>query len=542
MSDIEVSQMSPRMNHLWMATLVDSLQPSALSEQAKTNLMLGKKKEGLQQLQTAFRTSGNDYHLGLLLLQVAGRFQEWTLAEQVTDILLKQKPNDTYLLQLLSAIYEESGQLDRAIATMRKLVEMKSNEPQFVFALANQLLKSNKTKEAEDLLTKYQANRPDELMSSAMLISIWMGQKEYKKANDLVERVKERFPNNRDVLSMTISTYAQQGMNAKVGTEILNAAQEEGATPEDIEELIRIASQDSSNLTQLLKDLIPVRRQLVSIFDRTPQVELAYANHQMLLRDTIAAEEILEKMVKAGVTIPSPYAYFIQKYGAREDSANVRKYTEAGLKAMPEEGLFLFYHALIANIGGNKKEFEKRVNHAINVAKDDDPMYSQLALMKAEIENEHGRWEEAKKYYEIGIEGQDPLAMNNFAYSLINNGTTTEEFKRAEQLAQMAVKSNPDDPNFLDTYAWALYKNQAYSVAKIYIESAIDKAKSKGETSMSVFYEHHAEILTAMQLYDEALKAWKNALENGGDAKKISAAIKAVAKKAESTTINEKEQ
>lgn len=530
MSDVDLGQLSPRMNHLWMATLVDSLQPSALSELAKTNLRLDNRKEGLRQLLTAFRTSGHDYHLGLMLLQVAGRYQEWGLAQEVTDILLKQKPNDAYLLQLLSAVYEESGQLDRAIETMKKLVEIKDNEPRYVLALANQLLKTNKNDEAEALLTRYQVNRPDELMSSAMLISLWLNEKKYDKANELLKRVKARFPHNPNVLSMTISTYAQQGKNAELCAEILDAAQQEGATPDDMEELIRIASQDSSDLTRLLKELTPLRQKLITIFDHTPQLSLALANHYFLLRDTVAGETVLHDLVGKGVELPSPYAYFLQKYAIKEDSENVQKYTEAGLKAMPEEGLFLFYHALISSTKGDKVEFEKRVNHAIAVASEEDPIYPQLALMKAEIENEHDRWEDAKKYYEISIKRRDPLALNNYAYALVNHGSTEAEYKRAEQLAMQTVKAMPDDPNYLDTYAWVLYKNNALSAAKIYMERAIDKAKSRGEISMSVFYEHYADILTAMGLYEDALKVWRDALESGSEAKAVSNAVERIMK------------
>lgn len=525
MDDTELSALSPRMNHLWMASLVDSLQPAALSEMATTNFRLDRRKEGLRQLQTAFRTSGYDYHLGLMLLQVAGRYQEWTLAEQVTDRLLTQKPNDAYLLQLLSAVYEESGQMDRAISTMRKLVEMKENEPQYVFGLANQLLKSGRHKEAEELLLKYRANRPDEPMSSAMLISLWLSEERYEEANALLERVKTRFPSNPDVISMTISTYAQQGMNRELSDEILKAARQEGATPEGMEELIRIASQDSNDLTRLLKDLIPLRRELITIFDRTPQLSLSYANHLFLLRDTIAAEQVLDEMVERRVEVPSPYAYFIQKYAMIEDEPNIRKYTTAGLGVMPTEGLFLLYHALLASNGGDMKMYEKRVNHAIEVVSEEDLLYPRIALMKAEIDNENGKWEEAKAYYQKAVGGGDPMALNNYAYALLEKGKTREEMKLAEQMAQQAVKAAPDDPNHLDTYAWALYKNKAYAVAKIYIESAIDKAKSAGDRSMKVLYEHYAEILTAMGRYDEALAAWRDALAHGSDAETVRRAL-----------------
>lgn len=97
------------------------------------------------------------------------------------------------------------------------------------------------------------------------------------------------------------------------------------------------------------------------------------------------------------------------------------------------------------------------------------------------------------------------LAMNNCAYFLACEG---RELNRAENLSYMVIREEPDNPTYLDTYAWVLFKQKQFEKAKEYIDMTLDL---ESEASAELL-EHAGDIYFMNLLPDEALNFWKDAL------------------------------
>jgi tetratricopeptide (TPR) repeat protein len=77
------------------------------------------------------------------------------------------------------------------------------------------------------------------------------------------------------------------------------------------------------------------------------------------------------------------------------------------------------------------------------------------------------------------------------------------------------VQANPDNPTYLDTYAWVLFKRGNYQLAKFYIETAI----GNGGSENGVLVEHYGDILYKLGEKEKAIENWKKAqlLGDGSD-------------------------
>ncbi|MEG0795040.1 MAG: hypothetical protein RR397_00840 [Odoribacter sp.] len=100
----------------------------------------------------------------------------------------------------------------------------------------------------------------------------------------------------------------------------------------------------------------------------------------------------------------------------------------------------------------------------------------------------------------------DILVLNNYAYYL---SIRDERLDVAEKMSSKAVSMESDNPTYLDTYAWVLYKRGNYSQARFYMKLAIEKTKEPS----GVLYEHYGDILYRGGHKEEALEMWKKALE-----------------------------
>ena len=79
--------------------------------------------------------------------------------------------------------------------------------------------------------------------------------------------------------------------------------------------------------------------------------------------------------------------------------------------------------------------------------------------------------------------------MNSYAYRLAVDGRNLD---KAEQMSKRTIKAEPDNPYYLDTYAWILHRMGRDDEARPYIEKAIQR--EKGETSQEVI-DHYEAIM-----------------------------------------------
>lgn len=524
---------STRFNHLWMAYQIDSTQPEVLDQLGEL-LIYTDVKRGLDTMEEGYRYSGYDHQAGSKLLRIAGNFEDWERAERISQKLLEKRPNDKMLRQLLVTTYENSGQLEKALSIVRGF-EGSDRDVAVVVKEAQLLRKLGQMDEAEQLLEKHLEENPNDTMVAILLISMYADQQKMDKMNSLFEKTQASDPGSADLSNVYITINAMKGNNEAVKSEILRFAELEGSDPITVQSLLTSARSNSNDLTKLLPTLIKTELELQQIYSEEDRFALAAANDHLLLSDTIQAEKIFSQLVQKGTELPSPYYYFVEKYAKVEDVEQLDQVTTQGLKSIPHDGLLNLYSALVALNKEDSITFNKRVDHAIEVVEEGDPMYGQIALIKADLIQDDD-WTTATQFYEKAVAAGIPTAYNNYAYGMTKHGTP-EDLNRAEEMARKAVQYDSENGSFLDTYAWILYLKKAYPLAKIYMERAI----SKEEEPDPLYYEHYSDILFALGEYEEALQALRKALEAGGDVPTIEKKIENIVHERDQKSIEKDE-
>jgi Tfp pilus assembly protein PilF len=100
------------------------------------------------------------------------------------------------------------------------------------------------------------------------------------------------------------------------------------------------------------------------------------------------------------------------------------------------------------------------------------------------------------------------MVLNNYSYYL---SLENENLDKAAEMSAKCVQLEPGNSTYLDTYAWVLYKQQNYTLAKFYIEKAIaNLTEDNGEV-----FDHYGDILYKTGEKEKAMDWWKKALETG---------------------------
>jgi Tfp pilus assembly protein PilF len=120
-------------------------------------------------------------------------------------------------------------------------------------------------------------------------------------------------------------------------------------------------------------------------------------------------------------------------------------------------------------------------------------------------------WEKADNIYTklIANNEKDAQALNNFAYGLAERGIAIE---KAAELSKKSLVIEPNNPAYLDTYGWILYKSQKYNDALIYIKKSLEIDGQNAEV-----LEHAAEVLKQLNRKDEAQYYYEKAVKIGDE-------------------------
>jgi len=105
----------------------------------------------------------------------------------------------------------------------------------------------------------------------------------------------------------------------------------------------------------------------------------------------------------------------------------------------------------------------------------------------------------------------DPLsapALNSLGYTLAERG---ERLPEAVGFIERALKVEPDNPSYLDSLGWALFKQGRIEEAEPHLRKA-----AAALPAQSVIQDHFGDVLARRGKFGEAISAWERALSGDG--------------------------
>ena len=142
----------------------------------------------------------------------------------------------------------------------------------------------------------------------------------------------------------------------------------------------------------------------------------------------------------------------------------------------------------------------------------DNPNEVRFYILAGELYEAKHNWDEAKAMYQqaLSLSPDHPLASNNLAYVLLEQGGNVDV---AMGMAQAARRGLPDSPNAADTLGWAYYHKGIYRSAISQFQEALRLNEKAGAPDDSVLHYHLGlayqkanQLSLARQQLEKALK------------------------------------
>jgi tetratricopeptide (TPR) repeat protein len=145
-------------------------------------------------------------------------------------------------------------------------------------------------------------------------------------------------------------------------------------------------------------------------------------------------------------------------------------------------------------------------------AQKENPKEIRFDILSGELYEAEQNWDQARAMYQqaLNISPENPLASNNLAYVMLQQGGNVDV---AMNLAQTARRAMPDNPNAADTLGWAYYHKGSYDDAIRQFQEALRLTQKAGAPDdavlhyhLGVAYQKANQIALARQQLEKAVK------------------------------------
>lgn len=293
---------------------------------------------------------------------------------------------------------------------------------------------------------------------------------------------------------------------------------------------------------------------LRSLFDRLeqlhpgePQVHYLYSSFLYTIQDYAGAAEQAGYSASLDGEDEGAWTLMVQSSLLADDDANALQSGKEAMERFPDNLFFPMAVAQVLNSEGKINEAIAVVD-SVKIDQVNNPQgVSRFVSFRGDLYTSNSDTLQALKLYDLAVE-LDPenyMAMNNAAYFMSLQG---EDLDKAERYAAAAVRGEPENPTYMDTYAWVFFRKKDYNMAKNYIditlnlygigedkeaaeeaanpadteeleeevieemEDALDLVPSENDASSDVF-EHAGDIYFMCGEPAKALEFWEKALE-----------------------------
>ncbi len=489
---------------------IDPTSPEALYEMAYMKFYLHRDDEGMEMFRAASELDPtNPWYMETLAAAYLNA-DDYAQAIPVLERLSKIKTKRTDVLFQLAELYKAEGETDKCISALDRIELLEGRSIPTSMQKYALYQTEGRQDEAFAELTSLVEESPYDPRIPIMLGREYLAYGEEEKALECYERVARTDPHN-DALQVARIEYLQYkgedslrlalrdslvnspGISADLRLSLLSSMLEEMRhTP------------GGKERTMLLLDTMTTRFPSAEIYT----LRTAYLLSAKVGQDSIAMSlrDILAVDPSNQLAINRLLPYYVEK----EDMENTVEICRIGINSYPDE---LSYHYFLGAALYKLNRLDDAIeafNNGLCQVDDDSPpaVVSDLYYVLGDCYHERGDRDEAYGAYDKSLlcNGDNASCLNNYSYYLSLEG---EQLDRAEQMAYRAIKLEPLNRTFLDTYAWVLFCEGNMSMAKFYIDRVIpptadDEALLADEELHSEMIEHAADIYAANGLAEEA--------------------------------------
>ncbi len=490
---------------------IDSVDGGLQSELGQLYAGLNLPNEALKATRKAYLSDTKNWWYAVNLIGLYAALQQPEKALVITQNLEKHFPSKEEVFQMQSSLYKQLKQNEKAIHALDKLESIAGVDATISMDKFNLYLELKQNKKAIAEIDKLSAKFPSDMRFKVLRGDIYMYQKLPEMAFQIYKQVEKAEPDNPYVYVSLSEYYKEKGDTETAKQNILKALKLDAL---EVEQKITILGDYVKDLVRDSVKLDETESLFKLLVDRYPLEEKVYDYYAVFLqfRNRLPeANAMYETMLTIDAKNKQTWLQMIQLRLQEQNFESLKLVANRAIETLPDVHQYYFFRAMAQT---QLKEYEPALSSnlkAISLLKPDEK--AALSDYNAQLGDLYYRLDSTSRAFEVyekALEANPAniYVMNNYAYYLSEKNIN---LKRAESLSAKTIEKEPKNSTYLDTYAWIFYQQGNYSLAKFYMERAIDYIDTK--QNPGVMYDHYGDILLKNSNEKKALEMWKKAYE-----------------------------
>lgn len=473
---------------------------------------------GVMIRQATERDPENPYYLEALAAFLLNR-QRNDEAIPVLEKMASLRTRRSDILAQLSSLYKNSGETGKAIGVLNRIEQLEGINPR----VSVEKFKLYLDKEERDSAFMQMQMLCDE-MPHDMNLRVLVGS-QYMNAGDTVQalaaydEVRRTDPANTNLQLAMMDYYRESGQQERYDR-MRDSLISCPTSPVQLQTLLlKSYMADEARDSTVTPKLMAAFDALLSVPQQGTDLLIMKAAYLMMKQqpqDAICAtmRDILEVDPGNQVALSELLKYYI----SQDDDKGVEDICRRGLNYHPEEISYAYYLGMALAEQKKLPEAAEAIQQGIRVRTEDvhPQLLSNVFATLGDIYFQQGLELEAFAAYDSSLvyHPDNVLCLNNYAYYLSLKG---ENLDQAEEMSYRSLRLDPDNPTYLDTYAWILFMKEDYAGARSYMNKVLNPSRSDAELLddaglSGVIIEHSADIHVLCGDMGMALRLWRLAL------------------------------
>lgn len=475
---------------------------------------------------------------------ILNMLQDYSAAmEYAQKSIIVDQTNNEYYRLLMAIVYINNNLLSKSADVYKDLIKLYPRKMEYYFELANLYVKMDKVKDALKVLDNVEKifGIIDVVSLEKEKYFLYLGDK--NSALKEIQKLCNAYPNDvkfKTILAESYVNVGDMGAAGKIYAELEKETIEEGLLYFSIADFYRITKNYDKSFEYLgkgfscedieldfkmkimismlenmrgdkyflakIKNLLEI---LVSSYPDDLKVKALYSDYYVFVGDLKSAQRELDIVLEKEKDKYQIWSQALYVDYSLNDMTSMYIRGKEAVELYPNFLEFYKYYIVAAYFTENYKDVVTAVNYASILAINDQSVLLNFLSMQGDAYHKLGQDHESDSIYDMVLykDMNYVSVLNNYSYFLSIRG---ERLDKALEMSTRLISVEKNNPTYLDTHAWVLYKNNDFIQALEYIDKAIGL-----DSKNAVYYEHRGDILYKLSRVDEAILMWEKAKDTG---------------------------
>ena len=420
----------------------------------------------------------------------------------------KADPAAVEAKSILAGLYAEKGESEKADSLFRLLNREGVLSDDMFLMMISGLIRNGEMEEAASRTEKLIEKEPQEMKYRALLADIYYEAGNNDRGDSIYRSIIEEEPENIENQLIYLLNLVQKKeyndisgfLNNIFESDIVGKERKIAVAGRLISDTAYVKDNSSSLEESLekLEEIYPDDEEVMSL--RPAMYETAGRKEDAIRR----YEEIIGK-VRNGFFFKEQ---LILLYAEKREYGKL--YTLAGEYSRENNMSILgkVYYAIAAMELGEYSVADTELKKAMILAGNNELLKVQVLSMMGDLKYRMKEPDAAYEYYEeaLKLNPDEVLVLNNYAYFLAEG---ERDLKKALKMAGKVMQTEGDNPTYMDTYAWVLYKLGKYRESYKIMLRIFEQHEERDPEIL----EHMGYILKALGKCNEAKEYWRMSIE-----------------------------